>query len=260
MKEWLTMSVEDRLHPFAVATYAEKVGWASAGAADEMAALLAKSTTSPEVVEHMSRRVGWDKGKARSRYVAERQPTRGTAKKGKFGEVLHEAVLEQFCGMLVICRRYRYMYSPSPDTPPPGLDIIALAPLADGGEVIVYAETKLRTGTGGGSALADALRQLAETQGVDDPPSLKSTMQYLRDADPLLYKRVLRAVANKNCRPHHRVGGILEAKHWSDAHLRQLKGVYDGIRDMILTVDVVKISSLDALIEESYSNAGRSDG
>ena len=91
MKEWLAQSVEGRAYPFVVATYVEKVGWASAGASCEMARLLGKSTASPEFIERVSSRRGWGEDRARATYVAEMQPDNDAVKKGKFGEVLHGA-------------------------------------------------------------------------------------------------------------------------------------------------------------------------
>ena len=256
MKEWLALSVEGASYPFVVSMYAEKVGWASAGGAGEMAVLLDESTASPEFIERMSDRIGWDKAKARSSYIAEMQPTNDSVKKGKFGEVLHGAILEQFCGMVVVHHRHRY--SPDPDTSPPGLDIIALKPRDGGsGEVIVYAETKLRINADSG-VIAKALGQLARTGGVNEPPSLKSTLQALSSADPLLLNRIIAAVDDRESKPHYRIGVVLETKHWSDSYLRRIKD--DPIvQRMDMAVDVVQIDALGDLIKESYANVGRSD-
>ena len=249
MKKWLSQSIEKDAYPFVVATYVEKIGWASVDAADGMAALLAKSTVSQELLERMSRRRGWDENKARSRYIVDRQPTSDMLRKGKFGEVLHGAILEEFCGMTVICHRYRY--SPSPNISPPGLDIIALVPQADGdGERIVFVETKLRLNAGA-RTLVNALTQLAREQGVDEPQSLKSTLQVLNVADPRLCERVLQAVDSEAHKPHYRIGAVVEAKSWSDTGLRQLKNIPDGMQDMCLAADVVKINALGDLIKES---------
>lgn len=252
----MSQSIEKDAYPFVVATYVEKIGWASVDAADGMAALLAKSTVSQELLERMSRRRGWDENKARSRYIVDRQPTSDMLRKGKFGEVLHGAILEEFCGMTVICHRYRY--SPSPNISPPGLDIIALVPQADGdGERIVFVETKLRLNAGA-RTLVNALTQLAREQGVDEPQSSKSTLQVLNVADPRLCERVLQAVDSEAHKPHYRIEAVVEAKSWSDTGLRQLKNIPDGMQDMCLAVDVVKINALGDLIKESYVRVGRS--
>ena len=256
MKKWLSQSIEKDAYPFVVATYAEKIGWVSAEAADGMAALLAESTASQDLLERMSRRRGWDENKARSRYIVERQPTSDILRKGKFGEVLHGAILEEFCGMTVICHRYRY--SPSPNISPPGLDIIALMPQADGdGERIVFVETKLRLNADA-RTLVNALAQLAKEQGVSEPQSLKSTLQVLSAADPRLYERVLQAVGSEAHKPHYRIGAVVEAKSWSNASLRQLKSIPDRMQDMCFAVDVVKINALGDLIKESYVRVRRS--
>lgn len=255
MKEWLSRSVESRTYPFVVATYVEKVGWANAGAASEMASALDDSTASVEFIERMSRRMGWDADRARSAYIAEMQPDNDNVRKGKFGEVLHGAILEQFCGMVVICHRYRH--SPDPNISPPGIDIIALAPQGvGGGEGVVYGETKLRTSADGG-VLGRALKQLEKLRGANEPPSLKSTLQALSDTNPLLFDRVMQAVGSKAPDPHYRIGVIFEAKRWSDLQLRQINGT--RARGMNLEVDVVKIESLGDLIEESYSKVGSSN-
>lgn len=252
MKEWLGQSVEEHAYPFVVATYVEKVGWAIAGAACEMARLLGESTASPEFIERVSSRRGWDEGRARTAYMAEMQPDNDAVKKGKFGEVLHGAVLEEFFGMAIVHHRHRY--NPNPDTSPPGLDIIALMP-QDGGERLVYAETKLRTSADGGT-LAKALGQLARTASASHPPSLKSALQALSDTGSPLFDRVMQAVDSREAPPHYRIGAIFEARHWSDSHLQSIKDNPDAQR-MDLAVDVVKITSLGSLIDGAYSSVGR---
>ena len=255
MKEWLSRSVESRAYPFVVATPVEKVGWANAGAASEMASALDDSTASVEFIERMSRRGGWDVDGARSAHIAEMQPDNDNVKKGKFGEVLHGAILEQFCGMVVICHRYRY--SPDPNISPPGMDIIALVPQGAGGsERAVYGETKLRTGADG-NVLGKALGQLEKSQSDNDPPSLKSTLQALSDADPPLFDRVMQAAGDNAPDPHYRIGVIFEARYWSDIQLGRIKS--SRVRRINLEVDIVKIESLGGLIEESYSKVGRSN-
>ena len=253
MKEWLDQSVEGHAYPFVVATYVEKVGWAGAGAAREMARLLGESTASPEFIERVSSRRGWDKGRARATFVAEMQPGNDAVKKGKFGEVLHGAVLEEFCGMVVVYHRYRY--NPNPDTSPPGLDTIALMPRDGGDERLVYSETKLRTGADGGT-LAKALGQLTRTASAGHPPSLKALLQALSDTDSPLFDRVMQVADNRVTPPHYRIGVIFEAKHWSDSYLRMIKDNH-GAQRMDLAVDVVKIASLGSLINDAYSSVGR---
>ena len=221
--------------------------------ASEMAALLSESTASHEFIERISRNKGWDENKSKAIYIAEMQPDNDNVKKGKFGEVLHGAILEQFCGMAVACHRYRH--SPDPNVSPPGLDIIALVPHDSGdGERIVYVETKIRLSADSG-ALVTALEQLAKTQSARRPPSLKSTMHVLSDANSPLFERVLRATDDEALDPHYRIGVIFEAEHWSDSQLQQIvnKRV---IQLMDLGVDVVKIRSLGCLIKESYAKVG----
>lgn len=255
MKKWLRRSVETKAHPFVVATYEEKVGWADAEAASEMASALDESTASREFIEHASRRRGWDVDKARLVYIAEMQPDNISVKKGKFGEVLHGAILEQFWGVVVVSHRYRY--SQDPNVSPHGPDIIALMPQDGGGnERIMYGETKLRT-SADGSTLNNALAQLEKIQGGDKPLSLKSILQVLSDTDPQLFYRVAQAADNKTLDPHYRIGAIFEANCWSDRQFQQIKD--NRARRINLGVDVVKIGSLNDLIEESYSKVGRSN-
>lgn len=196
------------------------------------------------------------RGKARLAFIAEMQPNNDSVKKGKFGEVLHRAILEQFCGMVVVCSRYRH--NPSPCTSPPGLDIIALMPRdASGVERVVFAETKLRTSADRG-ALAKALGQLVKARSATKQPSLKSTLQILSDADSPLFDRVMKAVDGRAPKPHCRIGAVFEARHWSDSLLLQIRSNRDA-QCIDLAIDVVRIDALGGLIEDSYAKAGRSD-
>lgn len=159
-------------------------------------------------------------------------------------------MLKQFCGMVVVCHKYRH--GPAPNISPPGIDIIALMPQVGGRERIVYAETKLRTNADGG-VLTKALAQLAkERSSADDKPmSLKSTLQGLHDTDRPLCDRVLEATGSGAPKPHYRIGAIFEAKHWSNHHLDRLEGSQNA-RGIDIAIDVVKINDLDGLIKESY--------
>lgn len=253
MKQWLSRAVETRSYPFVVDTYIEKIGWTSAGVASEMGALLSESTASRKLIDRVSGIRGWNKKRAKTICIVEMQPDNDNVKKGKFGEVLHGAILEQFCGMVVAC--HRYQYSPDPNVSPPGLDIIALAPHDGGkGDRIVYAETKVRLNADGG-ALGKALGQLLKVRHKNLPGSLKTTMHALISTNPLLFERVVRATGVGAPNPHYRIGAIFEAKIWSDSQLRQIVNKYDK-QCMNLTVDVVKIDALESLIKESYDKVG----
>lgn len=234
---------------FATEVYAEKKGWAAAGAPKIMARLLATSTADDETVSAIADQMGWSKKRIRDSLVAKRQPDNEKQKMGKFGEVLHAEILEAFQGMVVVTKRYRH--NPAPNAPVHGVDLVALATLGgDQDERIVYVETKLRTVRDGG-ALIKARTGLAKiSRGKGMPASLMAEMGRLHKGDPSMFKRLVSA-ARRQRESHYRIGAVFEESAWSNSHLDGLDRAHDpGEFDM--AVDIVKIGSLRDLVLESY--------
>lgn len=249
MKGWLARQSGASGHGFGTEVYAEKKVWAAAGAPKIMARLLAASTADDETAGAIAEELGWSKKRVRDNLVTRRQPDNEGQRMGKFGEVLHAWILEEFQGMAVVTRRYRY--NPTPNAAVHGVDLIALAAMGEGqGERIVYAETKLRT-VRDGRALIRARAGLAKINGSRAlPPSLVAEMIRLRTGDPDMFKRLVRA-ARRQKESRYRIGAVFEESAWSDSYLDGLDRAHDpGEFDM--TVDVVKIGSLRGLVLESY--------
>ncbi len=249
MKGWLVQQSGASGHGFGTEVYAEKKGWAAAGAPKIMARLLAASTADDETAGAIAKELGWSKKRVRNSLVTKRQPDDEGQRMGKFGEVLHAGILEEFQGMAVVTRRYKY--NPTPNAAVHGVDLIALAAIEGGqGERIVYAETKLRTVRDGG-ALIKARAGLAKINGSRVlPPSLVAEMIRLRTGDPDMFRRLVSA-ARRQKESRYRIGAVFEESAWSDSHLDGLDRAHDpGEFDM--TVDIVKIGSLRGLVIESY--------
>ena len=249
MKDWLAQQSGASGHGFGTEAYAEKKGWAAAGAPAIMARLLATSTADDETAGAIAEELGWSKKRVRDSLVTGRQPDDGGQRMGKFGEVLHAGILEEFQGMAVVTKRYRY--NPTPNAAVHGVDLIALAAIGEGqGERIVYAETKLRTVRDGG-ALIKARTGLAKiNDGRGLPPSLVAEMERLRTGDPRMFRRLVSA-ARRQKESRYRIGAVFEESAWSDSYLNGLDRAHDpGEFDM--TVDVVRIKSLRGLVLESY--------
>lgn len=249
MKGWLVQQSGVSGHGFGTEVYAEKKSWAAAEAPVITARLLATSTADDETAGAIAEELGWSKKMVRDSLVARRQPGDGGQRMGKFGEVLHAVILEEFQGMAVVTRRYRY--NPTPNAAVHGVDLIALAAIGEGqGERIVYAETKIRTVRDGG-ALTKARAGLAKINGDRGlPPSLVAEMERLRTGDPHMFRRLVSA-ARRQKESRYRIGAVFEESAWSDSYLDGLDRAHDpGEFDM--TVDVVKIGSLRDLVLESY--------
>lgn len=214
-----------------------------------MARLIAASTAGDEAVGAIAEQPGRGKKKTRDSLVVKRQPGNEGQKMGKFGEVFHAWILEEFQGMAVVTRKYRY--NPSPSAPVHGIDLIALATMAGGGhERIVYAETKLRTVRDGG-ALIKARAGLATINGDRGiQASLVAEMERLYTGDPGMFKRLVSA-ARRLKESHYRIGAVFEESAWSDSYLDRLDRAHDS-GEFDMAVDVVKIGSLRDLVLESY--------
>lgn len=232
-----------------VVIYGERErGWRSAGAAETVAGLLGENTASSGPVKDAVRYSGWDEAQVRRSRPSARRPAGEAQRKGKFGGVLHVDLLERFCDMIMPVKRHRY--SPSPGASPHGIDIIALGkPASDGKGRIVYAETRLRS-KADPSALLAAHKSLAAAGSEDVPPSLKVTMEILREGGEDLYKRVMNASLGK-AEAHFRIGAVVERSSWSDSQLDGPRQAQDA-KELDLGVDVVKIDEQGDLVDESF--------
>ena len=254
MKKWLERLPPDTGRSLAVARYAEKVGWSKSGVAVTMARLLADGTASPELADRLVREAGWSRQRVWDALVAKRQPAMERQQGGKFGEVLHAAILEEFDGMTVLVRRYRY--TTAPDAPLHGLDIVALGRVGDkddGAERIVFAETKLRN-VGGSSALIEAYDQIDKIGAEILPSRLAADMELLMGSNTGVLERLLQAIRRADP-VHFRIGAIFESSAWSDSHMDGIDRKHAG-SDLDVAVDVVTIGMLGDLVRESYLRVG----
>lgn len=212
-----------------------------------MAALLAESTADSGMISDILRAIPWDRRVVASSMIGDRQPREQRQRRGRFGEVMHAAILEQFDGMTVPVMRYRY--DPSPDAPMHGTDIVALEKSAGGGERLVYAETKLRTVADYG-ALPDAYNQLAEASRHAIPAQLAVDLAHVYKGDRDMFMRLLKA-ASGPIPAHFRIGAIFEKSAWSAAYLDRLGDIHK-VHGLDMAVDAVRIEDLAALASESY--------
>ena len=245
----------DMARGFAVIAYEEKLGWQVAGAADAMARLLEDSTASDDAIKSACSVSGWSEDRVRYAMVSARQPTADSQRKGKFGEVIHAAVLEEFCGMLIAVKKHRY--NPAPNASPHGVDLIALHGSdngTNGGEYIVYVETKLRTAYDP-NVLRDSYGSLVKACKDDIPARLAAELDRLHESNIELFCRVAKALFGRQ-RPRLRVGLVVESSQWRDSDLDRLaKSVGSGAKGR-LSVDIMEIGQLGGLVDESYARVG----
>ena len=252
MKEWLGRQADDETRGFAVFPYAEKSGWREAGADRTMARLLEENTAGDDVIKDACSISGWPEDKVRRDMISARQPTGDSQRKGKFGEVLHAAILEEFSGMLIAVKKHRY--NPAPNASPHGIDIIALhAPQggAGGEEYIVYAETKLRTSVDP-NVLRSSYESLAKLTKADIPAHLAAEMERLNKSDSGMFSRIAAALFGEQ-QSRLRIGVVVESSQWGDTPLDLLgKSIDEGAKDR-LSVDIVRIDQLEELVDKSYA-------
>lgn len=253
MRRWLMRRPCTAQYGFGVEAYVEKTRWEDAGGAEIMARLLAVATASSETVKAVAEMVGWSEEEVEDEFVVKRQPGHEAQKKGKFGEVLHAAILETFHHMVVATKRH--MYNPAPGAPVHGIDLVALGEIeGTHDERIVYAETKLRTAQDR-SALIRARADLARVNREDVPVSIAAEAERLRKSDPALFERLVNAALERK-KAQYRIGAVIEESQWSDSLLSSLDRVHDP-DELDMVVDIVKIGSLHDLVLESYSKVGR---
>lgn len=255
LKAWLGRQEDNEARGFAAFLYAEKSGWRVAGADRTMARLLEVSTASDDVIKTACLISKWPEDRVRRDMITARQPTGDKQRKGKFGEVLHAAILEEFSGMLIVVKKHRY--NPAPNASPHGVDLIALQTPPGGtgaDEYIVYVETKLRTAADP-NVLRSSYESLAKATRPDIPAHLGAELERLHESDAEMFNRIAVALFEGQ-QPRLRIGVVVESLQWSDAPLDLLAKHVDKDTKGRLDVDIVRIVDLEDLIDKSYAGVG----
>lgn len=252
MKQWLERSSIDQTYLFDFIIYTEKTEWKKTTIPKFIANFLEENTVEQDFMDEISRIVNWDKDKVYQSFVTEFQPSTDSLRKGKLGEILHGEILIEFYDIDFPIKKYQYQLTPN--TSLHGTDLIGFR-LVDGKvESIFYVETKLRTNRDR-QALPEAFQGIIKARDETIPSYLKFILKQLYKTDTNLFTKFLEYGMEISPTDHFRIGAIFEDSAWDKIYFDDLTAVYDRSISN-LTVDVIKIKSLNELVKASYKELG----
>jgi hypothetical protein len=220
-----------------------------------MAELLRDAALSPTLLQGLARRLGWSEVE---RIVGEQQPTISKMQRGRFGEVLTAAVLEQQHGYTIPVRKLRFHLTPNQSLP--ATDVLALK-LGPRGSIteVCYVESKLRTVSDHAAVIAGS-SQLLEDQRARLPSIVMFVASRLDDGRSPLLNAFLDYLADRReGRPSDTfaLGLCWDSDIWTEAHLRSLE--QDGPDLDLLTVYAMRLQELRTLTDEVFELIGVND-
>lgn len=212
--------------------------------------LVAQSSVDLDFLADITRRLGWRRAE---QAVGQRLPQNFRAQRGRFGEVLGVAMLEQFNGYVLPIQKAHFAITGGQSQPSTDAVLVKL----DGGSIVevCFVESKLRT-VRDRFAAVEGVRQLEADCAKDEHDMLLFTAARLYDQDDALYDPFLEYMASRseeNMDSFHLMLCYEDAV-WTDNALDDLRD--DEPTASPLTVHVTRVAELRKLVETIFNRVG----
>lgn len=212
--------------------------------------LVAQSSVDLHFLADITRRLGWGRAE---QAVGQRLPQHSRAQRGRFGEVLGVAMLEQFDGYVLPIQKAHFAITGGQSQP--STDAV-LVKLDDGSIVeVCFVESKLRT-VRDRFAAVEGVRQLEADYAKDEHDMLLFTAARLYDQGNSLYDPFLEYMASRDEAniDSFRLMLCYEDAVWTDHALDDLRD--DEPTASPLTVHVTRVAELRELVETIFDRVG----
>ena len=201
-----------------------------------------------EFAKKISLKIGWSK--FYEKFISPKLPRTPNMKKGKFGEILEGAILEEFFNFEIPIKKWKYGITA--DQSLPSTDIVAVK--IDDSKIIemCFVESKVRTKKDNRSVV-EAYEQLMNEQKKEMPEMVDFIMKRLDEKNhPLSNAFIDYCLVNDNRNDSYRICAIYDNSKWDE---RSLKNLNESVSNLTsnLTVDVIRIETLDHVIKTSYN-------
>jgi hypothetical protein len=217
---------------------------------DHLCELAAQSSVDLDFLADMTRRLGWARAE---QVVSQRLPKNSRAQRGRFGEVLGVAVLEQFHGYLLPIQKAHFAITGGQSQPSTDAVLLKL----DSGSIVevCFVESKLRT-VRDRFAAVEGVRQLEADYAKDEHDMLLFTAARLYDQGDSLYDPFLEYMASRSEEKidSFRLMLCYEDAVWTDDALEDLRD--DEPTASPLTVHVTRVAELRKLVETIFDRVG----
>ena len=209
------------------------------------------NTISYDLIEKISKKIGWNDTFVK--FISPRLPKQKDMKKGKFGEMLEGTILEEFFDFVIPIKKWRYAITS--DQSLPSTDIVAIKSDESKITEMCFVESKV-TGTDDKKLVTVAYEQLMSEQTKGFPQILSFIIARLvENKDPLSERFIDYCLEKDRNNDSYRVCTVYDKQKWADKSLENLNEVVTRSTPN-LTVDVIRIESLDDVIKEVYKDKG----
>lgn len=214
--------------------------------------LLQAARFDPTFIAAASKELGWSRVAEK---IKKSNPRLAKNKRGRLGEVLACALLEQIHGFQIPVQKHRFIITR--DQSLPGTDAIAIRLNSDRDLAeVCFVESKLRTVADTAAAL-EGYEQLARDYDDALPDMLMFIAQRLcSEHHPLesAFFRYLRARPQNQDADTFKLFLVYENAKWSDAALQNLEDAEPRLSPM--QIHVVMIAGLASLVDQAFELAG----
>jgi Cap4 SAVED domain len=222
----------------------------SADIENHLCELVAQSSVDLAFLADITNRLGWRRAE---QAVSQRLPRNARAQRGRFGEVLGVAMLEQLDGYVLPIQKAHFAITGGQSQP--STDAVLLK-LNSGSIVeVCFVESKLRT-VRDRFAAVEGVRQLEADCAKDEHDMLLFTASRLYDQGDALYDPFLEYMASRSEESidSFRLMLCYEDAVWTDEALDDLRD--DEPSASPLTVHVTRVAELRKLVETIFDRVG----
>jgi Cap4 SAVED domain len=222
----------------------------SAEVENHLCELIAQSAVDLDFLADVTRRLGWQRAE---QAVGQRLPQNSRAQRGRFGEVLGVAVLEQLDGYVLPIQKAHFAITGGQSQPSTDAVLVKL----DSGAIVevCFVESKLRS-VRDRFAAVQGVRQLEADYAKEEHDMLLFTAARLYDMESALYDPLLEYMASRSEEniDSFRLMLCYDATVWTDDALNDLRD--DEPTASPLTVHVARVAELRTLVETIFNRVG----
>lgn len=252
LKEWVDVNSPESEFPFKIIEYLESNS-IKESIPEIFSKLLQENTVDNEFLKDLAKKPNWNWEKVQSFFVIQSQPTNDNLKKGKFGEVCHGQILEEFYDYIIPIKKFQYQFTKGQS--PTGTDMVAIKMGEGKISELCYVETRLRT-SDDYAAVSGAFNEIIQGRKERINSVIKFILKELFKIKHELYDLLTEYGIETAPKDKFRIGAIFEKDIWRPKHLENLRDVMQG-STLDLTVDVIKINNLEKLVNDSYEKVSK---
>ena len=214
--------------------------------------LLANAIFDLGLLQAVAAKLGW--GQVQSMIVA-KAPKGLRLRRGDFGEIITNSLLEEFFGFTVPVQKLRYRIDS--DQSLPGTDAVALKVRGDVVSEVCFIESKTRS-TRATSAAVDGYQQLMSDFADEFSDIINFVLARMKESNHPLFDSFLNYLRDRDDTSNiesFRLGLVWETNEWSEATIENLEEARNSPVPKLVVI-LVRLLGLKSLVDELYDSIG----